>query len=187
MGWPKGRKQSLEHRAKTSRSLQGNTRSLGHRHSPETRAKMSAASKGNTRALGYRHTLEARARISAAGRGNTHGLGYRFTPEQRTALSATRMGHPVSSETRAKISAHHALPIGSTRPHNRGYTLVKVAQPNVWELEHRAVAGLEPGDGRVAHHEDGSKLHNDPTNLRVFESQGEHRRYHGGARRALGG
>jgi hypothetical protein len=48
----KGKQLSEEHKQKISKSLEGNTHSLGHKVSEETKAKLSAAGKGNQRAKG---------------------------------------------------------------------------------------------------------------------------------------
>ena len=55
---------------------------------------------------------------------------------------------------------------------------VRVNTPKGKQLEHRAVAGLAYGDPRIAHHRDGDKSNNDPSNLRVFATNGDHSRHH---------
>ena len=78
----KGRRHTPESRRKISKSLRGNTYTLGYKHSKETRRKMSLARKGRPQSGGVKkHTEEAKRKISAAGR-----------------------GREVSNETRQKIS-----------------------------------------------------------------------------------
>jgi hypothetical protein len=109
-----GRTLSDAHKAKISALHTGRKRSA------ETRAKMSAAQMGNKKFLGKTHTPEVRARIAAAHRGR------KFSDERRRLMSEVRkgrpstrvrdeeyrrhlseagMGHVISAETRAKISA----------------------------------------------------------------------------------
>lgn len=127
---------------------------------------------------------EVRAKISAAMNGNQSSLGRVLSPETRAKISASRMGQPntsghiASPEARAAISASRSVPLGSTRRSNQGYILVKIAHPNIWQKRSRVVAGLIPGDGKVAHHKDGNKLNDEPDNLQVFESTAAHSRHH---------
>lgn len=93
---------------------------------------------------------------------------YERTPETKAKLSVAQRGN-----TNAKVS-----PLGATRMNNDGYRLVKVAEPDVWELEHRVNSGLTTGDGKIAHHGPGGKTDNSPANLRVFETNSEHIEYH---------
>lgn len=74
-----GLAQSIEHRAKLSASLMGNTNACGYNRTAEHRAKLSAAMTGKTNALGYRHTDEARIKMSVAKRGKP------WTQNQRDA------------------------------------------------------------------------------------------------------
>ena len=109
-----GVKRSMETRAKLSVSHKGK------KFSPETRARMSAAGKGNTNSRGAKRSLETRAKLSASARMKqspetcakiSASLTGRKkappSPETRAKLSAASMGHKVSKETRAKISASH--------------------------------------------------------------------------------
>ncbi len=147
---------------------------------PEQRAKTSVSLRGRTR------SVEHCANISAGKKGR------RFTPEHCAAMGAARVGRKLSPEHRTSISTavrgrvyeSRRVPVGSR--HQTGpYTWIKTVDG--WRREGRVVAGLEPGDGRVAHHEDGDKLNNDPGNIRIFESSGAHTRHHNAERRALGG
>lgn len=113
----KGKKLSVEHRAKISVSMMGNNRSSGYKHSAETCAKKM----GNTNSLGCVRSAETRAKISAAlkgkilsretrakmstaAKGHTNNLGHKSSAETCAKLSAAKMGHTVSPETRAKMS-----------------------------------------------------------------------------------
>ena len=73
---------SVEHRAKLSASLIGNTNACGYNRTAEHRAKLSAAMIGKKNALGHRHTDEARIKISVAKRGKP------WTKNQRDARGA---------------------------------------------------------------------------------------------------
>ena len=66
MGWPLGKKQSEEHRAKISTALQGHPGAWEGRHlSEECKAKMSASLKGRPGGMkGKQQTLEAKLKIS---------------------------------------------------------------------------------------------------------------------------
>lgn len=55
---------------------------------------------------------------------------------------------------------------------------MKVRTEDGWYAEHRVVAGLVPGDGRIGHHVDGDKSNNARENIEEFESNSEHARYH---------
>lgn len=71
-----------EHRYKTSQALKGR---------PLTR-------------VGFHHTEETREKLHLFNLGNQRGLGYRHTDSAKQRMSKTRMGHPVSSEARFKMS-----------------------------------------------------------------------------------
>jgi len=62
----RGRKHSLETRAKISAA------NRGRKLSPETCAKISAAQMDNKKCLGYKHTPETRTNMSTAMKGNKH-------------------------------------------------------------------------------------------------------------------
>ena len=83
----KGKAMSAEQRIKISNSL------LGHTVSAETRKRQSEAQKNMS--------PEKRAKILAAAKARN----FHFSEEQRKQKSIKAMGHPVSAETRAKISA----------------------------------------------------------------------------------
>lgn len=105
-------------------------------------------------AMSHKHTAEARAKISAAQKGRT------LTPEHKANLSKAMKGKGLGTLNRT-------VPIGSTRINSGGYLLVKVAQPSVWELESRVVAGLNTGDGLIAHHINEDKTDNRRENIDV--------------------
>jgi len=129
----KGRKHSLESRAKMSKALKGRTvspearrniglASLGRVFSREARAKISASLLGNQHTLGYSPTPETRARLSAAGMGNKNSLGHHHTPEEkakarsyrhtveaRSRMSIVSKGRPKSPEHRASMRAAWVL------------------------------------------------------------------------------
>jgi len=65
----KGRRHTPETRAKISRSLQGNTYTLGYKATKETRKKLSIARKGKPQVGGVKHhSEETKAKISATGK-----------------------------------------------------------------------------------------------------------------------
>ena len=151
----------------------------------------------------YERTLEQRAKTSASLKGRTRSAshcanisagkkGRKFTPEHCAAMGAARMGRKLSPIHRMNISVagrgrvyeSRRAPVGA-KQQKGSYMWVKTVDG--WRREGRVVAGLEPGDGRIAHHIDEDKLNNDPTNIRVFESSGAHTRHHNEERRALGG
>ena len=71
---------------------------LGFHLSFETRAKIAASNKGKVR------SAEQRARISKSKIGNKNSAGRVFTAEHCARISASKMRHPVSQETREKLS-----------------------------------------------------------------------------------
>lgn len=103
-------------------------------------------------------------------------MGRQATAEIKAKISAAGMGRHPSLETRKKLSAARAVPIGSTHPLPSGY--VEIRTSNGWEYEHRVVMGVGPDDPRVVHHIDGNKSNNDKSNLRVFASQSVHMKHH---------
>ena len=122
-GSPRGRKASLQTRAKLSAALKGNTRREGKKASPESRAKLSAARLGKKKtpehkaklsaaSLGRKHSQETLAKMSAArlGKsatwniGNTWNAGKKLTPEHRAKLSAAKLGKKLTPEHKAKLS-----------------------------------------------------------------------------------
>ena len=124
---------------------------------------------------GRKRSPETIAKIAAANMGRTN------TPEARARISAGTKRGMAPPEIRAKISVARTAPLGSTHLIKRGYVEVKTADG--WRREHRVVTDLKPGDGRVPHHLDGNKANNDPSNLRVYESQAAHMRHHNEERR----
>lgn len=62
----KGKPLSEEHRAKISKSLEGNTRMVGKKLSDETKKKISAAGKGNNRAVGNKTSEDGKRKKSEA-------------------------------------------------------------------------------------------------------------------------
>ena len=91
------------------------------------------------------------------------------TPEHRVAISKALKG-------RTKQYSNRHVPIGSVSVRN-GYIIVKVADPNEWEVEHRLVMGLTKGDGLIAHHINGDRIDNRSENLEVL-SRMEHYAVH---------
>jgi len=105
-----GRNVTPETRAKISKTLMGNTNTLGHTLSKEHKAKISAAQKGIKRGpmsedhkanlskakkgkkLGP-HSAEHKAKLSAALVGNTRWLGRKHTAKTKAKISAALMGH----------------------------------------------------------------------------------------------
>lgn len=73
--------------------------------SPETRAKLSEATRA--RWADPETGTEMRAKTSAANTGNTYFLGHAVSPETRAKISAGSMGRIVLPETRAKIGTAH--------------------------------------------------------------------------------
>ena len=79
-----------------------------------------------------------------------------------------------------KVGELARLPLGTKRKHtssdNLVYWVVKVAQPNVWEYEHRVLLNA-PKNSHV-HHINGNTLDNDLSNL-VLLTPKEHSTEHG--------
>jgi hypothetical protein len=73
--------------------------------SPQHRAKISAANIGNSRNLGRKFSQEHREKISASNIGKTRTRGVPKSPEHRQKIAAALLGHPLSEERKAKISA----------------------------------------------------------------------------------
>lgn len=72
--------------------------------SDEGRKNLSEAHRGNSYAKGYKHSVEARVAMSAAQRNRGPVV---ISAEQRARISAKLMGHPVSLESREKMSKSH--------------------------------------------------------------------------------
>ena len=136
---------TAEHKAKLLAANLGHHRSAETRaklslaasnRSPETRAKMSAAHIGHfvseeTRAKHSNISAETREALAAAQRGHVmpettrlaiHNarVGSHTSDETKAKQSATKMGHSVSLEARAKISAAAKQRIGPLNPCWRG-------------------------------------------------------------------
>jgi len=105
----RGRKLSLETKAKMSASKIGNKYSLGHTYSrtTETKDKLSAAMMGRQNAKGCKHTkvsAETRAKIGATQIGNQHMLGRKLSDITKTKMSISHKGFKHTVETKKKIS-----------------------------------------------------------------------------------
>lgn len=92
-----------------SKSLKGNTRSLGYKHTEEAKRKIGAAHKGMKR------SQQTKDKMSMAQKGRKLSqshienirksrLGKTLTKESKEKISKTLTGHPVSKETRQKLS-----------------------------------------------------------------------------------
>lgn len=60
----------------------------------------------------------------------------------------------------------------------KGYLEYWNSDINRWRPVHRVISNREEGDGTVVHHKDFNKLNNTSTNLEVFSSDAEHRKFH---------
>lgn len=131
----RGRKASLETRAKLSAAGMGRILSVeerakisaantGKKRSPEALAKLSARMKGKQHHLGHTHSSEAKAKVSAA------NAGRKRSPEFRERLRAILLGNKRSLgkthsiEARAKMSAarignKNRLGLKSSEEHKR--------------------------------------------------------------------
>lgn len=89
---PLGRKLSEEHRAKISKSLLGNTHTLGHKHTEKTRAKMREAAKHKPPV-----SEETRRKIGISKLGNTNMLGKHHTEKTRRIMSEKHRGEKSSN------------------------------------------------------------------------------------------
>ena len=93
-----GVKHTAETRAKKSKMMLGNQRSLGHKlgHkcTEETKAKLSKAAMGNQNSLGHKHTEETKAKISKAHKGKKR------SEEHKANISKARKGKPWSINRR---------------------------------------------------------------------------------------
>jgi hypothetical protein len=82
--------------------------------------------------------------------------------------------------TRGQIGASNPNWHGGERTDERGYRRVRVNGKYV--REHRLVAEKMLGRAlrrrEVVHHIDGNTLNNDPSNLQVFDSNGQHTAHH---------
>ena len=124
--------------------------------------------------IGKTHSPETREKIRVAGLGNTNAKGYRHSPETRENMSAAHRGKTLGKKRKFFERPSRCVQIGST--HEKG-GYVDVKTENGWELEHRVVAGLVPGDKRVIHHIDGDRRNNEADNLLVL-TKGEHTEIH---------
>jgi group I intron endonuclease len=103
----RGRKQSDKQKVTIRALMIGNTYRLGYKHSAERKAQMSEFMRKRVHASGWSHSMEAKTRIAVAMRGRQHRLGQRHSAETRAKMSRSRTGHPVSAETRTKLSITH--------------------------------------------------------------------------------
>lgn len=148
---------------------------------------------------GTHMTAESRAKLSAVRKGRPSPnkgqpsplRGCKRSPETIAKMSAGKMGHTVSAETRAKISARTSAaqlgmrprwryPVGTTTEKD-GYLRVKVAEPRVWRFVHRLVYEIAYGPiprAHHVHHRDLNPLNNDPENLQAM-TKVKHRSLHG--------
>jgi len=110
--------------------------------------------------------------MSAAQKGRKH------SPERVAINRASHAGQTFTSE---QIAAR-CKPIGSTFVDYQGYVRVKIAEPNIWEREHRVVMAEHLGRSllptEVVHHINEVKADNRKENLQLFENQAEHQRHH---------
>ena len=120
-----GRNVTTETRAKISKTLIGNTRTLGHALTKDHKAKISAALKGIKRGpmsedhksnlskakkgkkLGPQ-SAEHKAKLSAALVGNTRCLGYKHTPETKAKISVAKMGKSTALKGKPWSAARRA-------------------------------------------------------------------------------
>jgi len=80
-------------------------RKLGGKLSEEQKLKISLALRGRSSTrIGFHHTEETKAKLRMFNLGNKRGLGYKHTCEAKQRMSISRMGHPVSAETKERIS-----------------------------------------------------------------------------------
>ena len=94
-----GKKQTKQARERVSKSLIGNTRSLGFRQTEETRSKISKAMTGeNNPFYGKTHSQETKDKISKVQRERI------YTKEIRQRMSIAQQGKKLSKEHKAKIS-----------------------------------------------------------------------------------
>ena len=120
-----GRNVTPETRAKISKTLIGNTRTLGHVLTKDHKAKISAAQKGIKRGpmsedhkanlskakkgkkLGPQ-SAEHKAKLSAVLVGNTRALGHKHTPETKANMSAAKMGKSTALKGKPWSAARRA-------------------------------------------------------------------------------
>lgn len=102
---------------------------------------------------------------------------YCSDPCRFEAMSRRNRADPEEQARRAALGHEAAVAATRARRKTDWYRTVD------GEHEHRTVAAKTLGrplrPGEVVHHEDLNKLNNDPRNLIVFPSQGDHARHHG--------
>lgn len=76
---------------------------LGRKHSPETREKIRQSQ------LHRNYTPEQRDKMKRRMLGNTYALGNTLTLDQCAKMSRSKIGHPVSNETKRKISLANSI------------------------------------------------------------------------------
>lgn len=195
----KGEKHTEDTKARIQLSL------VGHSVSQETRTKISEAKSGRKLPP---LTEEHRAKISAANRGR------KASPEARAKMSSASKGRVISPEARKKIGdAHrgrqltpeHKAKIGDANRGEKsaawnggviqleGYSAAKCyghphANTGGYVMLHRLA--MEQHLGRylspdeTVHHIDGDKQNNNPANLMLFATTGDHTAHHHALRRA---
>lgn len=79
----------------------------------------------------------------------------------------------LATKKRVLNSIRPTVPIGTRTPHRASegfvYIKIKIAEPNVWEYEHRVVAKAKPGDH--VHHINGITTDNRPENLKIISPE----------------
>lgn len=102
MGWPKGKKFSLEHRQKVSEKLKGNQYALGYKHTEEAKRGISEKMKGNRNSSGIVHSEEFCQAISKRMKGNQNASGFHHSKEYCQAISKRMKGNRIASVPRSK-------------------------------------------------------------------------------------
>jgi len=107
-------------------------------------------------------------------RGNPEGKSISCTPDHRFMLRDGTYKEAQNLQPGDSLMPYyHCL---SEKGLN-GYHLVYDPGTNKYRYEHRVAAGPLK-KGQIPHHKDFDKLNNDPSNIRIFESQGEHVKFH---------